>query len=366
MSTLERPVALFAGATAGLGEAILKAYARTHRNARIYFIGRNEDAAQKIIDDVRRMWKDSYQDSEAGEQGDIAFLKADLTLLANVRGVVDEFIKREGPQAKLDLLCMSQGYLTLRGRIETSEHHDAPFVLHLYSRIYLVYLLLPYLQRSNAKNGARVISVHAPGRESTINLDDLDLKERVSSWVDWIFPSWLRALTGLDPVYMLSGRVSHSSVMKTLFFEELAKRERETANGGRGRVSFLHVFPGLVKTDEFQKGDFPYIIKFMLTNVMLPLLTPFTVAAETDGEAIASMAEDPRFGYAVAEDGSDVKGKALGSDGVVGSGAYCLKWDGKRLIKDGVMKPLRERGVSEKVWDHCMGVFDSVPGNTGS
>jgi NAD(P)-dependent dehydrogenase (short-subunit alcohol dehydrogenase family) len=110
------PVAVFAGATAGLGEAILKAYAGKHINARIYFIGRNEVAAEQIITDVRQLWKDAAPKNSDGE-GDIIFLKADLSLLRNVRGVAEEFMKREGENARLDFLCMSQGYLTLRGRI---------------------------------------------------------------------------------------------------------------------------------------------------------------------------------------------------------------------------------------------------------
>lgn len=109
------PVALFAGGTAGLGEAILKAYAKNHVNARIYFVGRNEVAAQEIIKDVRQIWKDISKDAEG--QGDIIFLKVDLSLLKNVRSVAEEFGKREGENARLDFLCMSQGFLTMRGRM---------------------------------------------------------------------------------------------------------------------------------------------------------------------------------------------------------------------------------------------------------
>ena len=111
----QKPVALFTGATAGLGEAILKAYARNHENSRIYFVGRNDVAAQQIIGDVRQMWKETSQRGEG--EGDIIFVKADLTLLRNARDVVQEILRREGDNAKLDFLCMSQGILTSRGRI---------------------------------------------------------------------------------------------------------------------------------------------------------------------------------------------------------------------------------------------------------
>jgi NAD(P)-dependent dehydrogenase (short-subunit alcohol dehydrogenase family) len=111
----EGAVALFTGATAGLGEAILKAYARNHTNSRIYFVGRNDVAAQQIKEDVRRAWKEAPRHS--GDKGDIIFVKADLTPLTNVRGVFQEILKREGNNARLDFLCMSQGFLTLKGRL---------------------------------------------------------------------------------------------------------------------------------------------------------------------------------------------------------------------------------------------------------
>jgi NAD(P)-dependent dehydrogenase (short-subunit alcohol dehydrogenase family) len=109
------PVALFTGATAGLGEAILKAYAKKHKNSRIYFVGRNDAAALQIKEDVQRMWNETPQ--HTGDKGDIIFVKADLTLLTNIHGVFEEILKREGTNARLDFLCMSQGFLTLKGRM---------------------------------------------------------------------------------------------------------------------------------------------------------------------------------------------------------------------------------------------------------
>ena len=115
MANDQRPVALFTGATAGLGEAILKAYARNHANSRIYFVGRNDAAAQRIMEEIRREWKDASQHSE--DEGDIIFVKADLTLLRNARGVVQEILRKEGDNARVDFLCMSQGFLTSKGRL---------------------------------------------------------------------------------------------------------------------------------------------------------------------------------------------------------------------------------------------------------
>jgi hypothetical protein len=241
-------------------------------------------------------------------------------------------------------------------------------VLQFYSRAYLARLLLPCLRRSTAPAGARVISVHAPGHEGALRLDDLGLTRRPQTGADWVFPGWLRWLTGLDPGYVF-GRVSHSAGMTALFFEKLAQREREGAERpllevegaervGKG-VAFLHVFPGLVKTKEFAKGDFPPVVKFFLAYVMLPLITPFTVALGKVGKSMAALADDARFQGAETA-GQATEGAAVGSDGTVGSGAYSLNWDGKRLIKDKKMKALREKGAVELVWDHCLRVFDGA------
>lgn len=227
---------------------------------------------------------------------------------------------------------------------------------------------MPHLRGSDAAHGARVVSVHAPGHEGPLWLDDLELRRRHATAVDWVFPGWLRWLTGLDPGFVWA-RVSHSVVMTTLFFERLARREREGAarplvevggNEGTG-VAFLHVFPGLVKTKEFEKGDFPPAVKFFLMYIMLPLLTPFTVAVGTVGESIAAMAEDATLRGAAAGEGDECEA-AIGSDGAVGSGVYCLNWDGKRLINDKPMKAHREKGAIEVVWDHCLAVFDGDSG----
>jgi NAD(P)-dependent dehydrogenase (short-subunit alcohol dehydrogenase family) len=121
------PVALFAGATAGLGEATLRAYAAAHPTARIYFVGRNAAAAARIEADVRRARADAAPGGSGGEgarpSADVVFIKTDLSLIANGRAVRDAFVAREGEETRLDFLCMSQGYLTVRPRTGTLDCH---------------------------------------------------------------------------------------------------------------------------------------------------------------------------------------------------------------------------------------------------
>jgi hypothetical protein len=206
----------------------------------------------------------------------------------------------------------------------------------------------------------------------------LELKKRHPSALDWIFPAWLRRLTGLDPGY-LKARISHSVIMTTFFFEQLVQREREestdaqpstsTRHGtedNKTGVSFLHVFPGLVKTKEFEKGDFPSVLKFFFMKIMLPLLTPFTVKLEKVGESITLMAEDPKFRYIKTAELRDAEESEFGSDGIVESGSYCLNWNGTRILNDKKLRTLREKGAVKAVWDHCMNLFNGVSNTTGA
>jgi hypothetical protein len=61
------------------------------------------------------------------------------------------------------------------------------------------------------------------------------------------------------------------------------------------------------------------------------------------------MAEDPGFQCTQPIERGQAEALEAGSDGVTGSGSYCLRWDGKRLIKDGTLKALREKGAVEAV-----------------
>ena len=96
-------VCVFAGGTSGIGEATLKAFTAKETEFSIYIIGRNESKAAQIIQEC----------GGSDPRRSITFLKTDLTLLRNVDKVCAEIQRRE---SRLDLLFMSQGYLTLQGK----------------------------------------------------------------------------------------------------------------------------------------------------------------------------------------------------------------------------------------------------------
>lgn len=93
-------VALFVGATSGIGEATLKAFARYSKSPIIYFVGRSQIAANRIIAECKTL----------NPGGRYIFIQADVSLIKVVDQVCDEFKAKE---ATLDLLFLSQGVMSL-------------------------------------------------------------------------------------------------------------------------------------------------------------------------------------------------------------------------------------------------------------
>ena len=119
-------VAVFIGATAGIGSYGVKSLASSWYNAntssskqalpsgrhlRIYIVGRNLSAAEALIAECRQA---------CPEGGDFRFIKADdLALLKDVRKCTGEIVEAEemeagksGEKAKIDQLVMSQGIIS--------------------------------------------------------------------------------------------------------------------------------------------------------------------------------------------------------------------------------------------------------------
>lgn len=101
--TFLSPTALFVGATSGIGESTLKYFVKNTETPTIYLVGRGQSAATGIIEELKR--------SNAG--GTYNFIQSDVSLLANVDTVCDEIKSKE---KKLDLIMVSQGFLTFAGR----------------------------------------------------------------------------------------------------------------------------------------------------------------------------------------------------------------------------------------------------------
>jgi NADP-dependent 3-hydroxy acid dehydrogenase YdfG len=90
-------VAVFVGATNGIGEYSLKEFARHALKPRVYFVGRSQEAGGRIAKECR----------ELNSEGEFIFIKADVSLLNNVDDVCREIKNKEKTINLLFLTCGS-------------------------------------------------------------------------------------------------------------------------------------------------------------------------------------------------------------------------------------------------------------------
>lgn len=92
-------VAVFVGATSGIGEATLKEITKHTRRPRIYFLGRRESEGNRIKGELKKL----------NAEGEYHFLQYDVSLLKNVDEAC-RYIRDREPA--INLLFLSSGTLT--------------------------------------------------------------------------------------------------------------------------------------------------------------------------------------------------------------------------------------------------------------
>lgn len=137
---------------------------------------------------------------EMNPDGKAFFLEKDISLLRSVDEICNELKRRE---SKIHCLFLTAGYMTLKGRMETTEGIDRKMCINYYARIRCTLNLMPLLEAaSDANELSRVITVLAAGSEGDVRLDDLDLKHN----------------------FTLHACLAHCVVMTDFAVEELSKR----------------------------------------------------------------------------------------------------------------------------------------------
>lgn len=96
-------VAVFAGATSGIGLATLKQLARNCNGPRAYIVGRSQQKAAHIIDQLKAI----------NPMGTFIFIEGQISLIKEVDRISEVIKKLE---TRIDILCMSPGYLSFGGR----------------------------------------------------------------------------------------------------------------------------------------------------------------------------------------------------------------------------------------------------------
>lgn len=197
--------------------------------------------------------------------------------------------------------------------------------------------LIPLLKNSPAP---RILSVLAGGQEAPILTHDL----------------------GLELNYSIANVVNHTTTMHTLAFEYIAESNPS--------ISFLHAYPGWVRTDIVNNLFTPkkpgawYGFLFALVRwVATLLLMLFGISAEEAGERQAFHATNPRYPSrsrleAQSLEPENVFGVFFAECSVPGNGVYRVGWKGEGVSDAKVLGPYREQRLPEKIWEHTISVFD--------
>ncbi|KAK0715948.1 hypothetical protein B0H67DRAFT_582066 [Lasiosphaeris hirsuta] len=318
-------VSVFLGGTGAVGETTMKQLAKLAAKPRIYIQGRSKETGDRLVAELK----------ELNPDGEYFFIAADIASLYNV----DDFCREiKSKESHINLLFMATGTLASgKDTLEGLPYHTS--VIY-YARIRVISNLLPLLQRASSLR--RVVSVFAGTKEGVIDAADFEGRHL--------------ALTATRP---------HMAGMMTLALESLALEAPD--------VSFVHSFPGSVKTNLGKDvRTAPIMMYRAVWKVIGPLVNiPFAEA----GERQLFLATSARFparpvggevdvaATAGVRVGEEVR-VAPGSNGEVGGGVYSVNFDGEGApvkVRDALQK-LRDNDIVRKLWLHTEDVFTRVTG----
>lgn len=100
-------VAVFVGATSGIGMGSLRQFSKNAKAPKVYILGRSKKAATPLLDEIKNL----------NSEGTYEFIETEVSLIRNVDKACDEIKLKE---KKVDLLFVSPGYLAFGGRIGLS------------------------------------------------------------------------------------------------------------------------------------------------------------------------------------------------------------------------------------------------------
>ncbi|KAF2166363.1 hypothetical protein M409DRAFT_36751 [Zasmidium cellare ATCC 36951] len=318
-------VAVFVGATNGIGETTLREFARFTKGLapKVFFVGRVQEAGERIARECKALNAD----------GEFTFIKADVGLLKGVDEVCEK-VKGSVGSGGVNLLWLSQG--TLQTGVDTEEGLHLPSAVAMYGRQRFLVNLLPLLQKATGLR--RVVSCFVGTKEGPIDMNNIQGR-------------------GLGPSKMIAFR-GHGASMTTLSMEHLAKQYPT--------VSFIHDFPGPVKSGIGRGPGWALLIMRSLASIVGPM---FNIPLEESGQRHVYLCTSARYPAKVDEKASAVPlgGEILiakGTDGLVGSGVYtvdehCESGDEK---VDALLAGLRKDGLTEKVWQNAEDEFVRITG----
>lgn len=313
-------VAVFIGATNGIGETTVKQFAKHARQPRVYLVGRSQEAGDRIAAECKAL----------NAEGEYIFIKGDTSLIRNVDDICRDIKSKE---KSVNLLFLSMG--TLITDVETPEGLHYATALVVYSRARFIVNLLPLLQK--ATDLRRVVSVFTATKEGPVDMTNFQARK----------------------VSLMSQR-GHASSLVTLSLEALAKKAPD--------VSFIHNFPGAVKSGITRGTTGAMMFLFKAVSKVLGSL--FYIPTVEAGERHVFLATSARYPAGTSGDAAsgvplaDGVATARGTSSKIGSGVYSIDSQGESAESkvEVLLAQFREQGMVEKVWNNIEDEFKRITG----
>ncbi|OJJ50329.1 hypothetical protein ASPZODRAFT_128945 [Penicilliopsis zonata CBS 506.65] len=325
-------VAVFFGGTSGIGHYALRALATAEakhkgKGFRAYLVGRKRSRGDEVIAECRQICP----------EGRITFVQVDdLSLIRDVDKACAEIIRLEeeqgGNDARIDFLMASHGGPVFMPRKDTDEGLDKAMSMMYYSRMRAIIQLRPLLLRSSKP--ATVVSVYAGGFEEKIYPDNLSLRYPMKY-------AYLQAR-------------SHIVYMHTAFFEALAAENK-------GRLSLVHVFPGLVIGPGFNDPEYPGWIRLMMKWILFPILGRLVAVEPAEcGDRMLSLAS-PRYAPRSTDKPTVKDGELVrATNGELGGGCYALTSNGEDNFKPKIYAKLDKEKLRQQIVAHTLRAFEVI------
>ncbi|KAF2229514.1 hypothetical protein EV356DRAFT_455682 [Viridothelium virens] len=299
-------VAVFVGATNGVGEATVLQFAKYVPSPRAYLIGRSQEAGIRIVNECKAL----------NPEGEFTFISKDTSLMRNVDEVCEDLKRQE---TSINLLFLTIG--TMQTKIRTDEGLHYPAALTVHARNRFISNLLPLINHATALR--RVVSVFIGTLEGQVKMDD--------------FQGWnMKLMANRD----------HAASITTLSLEA---HQRENPS-----VSYIHNFPGVVRSG-ITRGTAGPLLTALKTVFRLigPLVyMPSKEAGDrhlflSTSAKYAAGAHDPTAGVPLSN-GIEV---ARGTNGKAGGGVYSIDASGEsaKPVVGQTLAGLRSNGMVETV-----------------
>ncbi len=224
---MTRKTALVVGGTRGIGKETARGLAE--KGAVVVIVGRTREAGEATA---------------RGLGAGVEFVAADVSLMSEVRRVVEVFRRRHN---RLDVLVQSADVLRTK-RLETAEGLEVSFATNYLSRFLFVGLLLDLLKESAP---ARIVHVAAAGLPGKLDLGNVPPGPKTSSFAGHNLGQRANDVYGVELASRLAETGVSVSVVNPGMVDTDLRRNMQTGLAGRLMVRSMEaVFRSRITTPE--------------------------------------------------------------------------------------------------------------------